>query len=100
MGDDRSQVQAQFGVADQVVAQLVLNIQGIRDAPGPAEAVGPAQPRQAQRPPPGLSELLVDIPFFSAEPAEARVEAKPGALPARKRPQALHRDLKWLRLGV
>src|SRR5579863_9444474 len=50
----------------------------------------------AEDSPAALPELLVQVPFLAAEPAQAGVQPRPGVPPAGKQAQALHLDLEGL----
>ena len=72
----------------------------IRWTEGALEAVDPSQERQTQRSSAALARLLVDIAFFTAKPAELRVEPGPRGAPAREQTQALHGNVEGRRLRV
>src|SRR5262245_43713825 len=87
-------------MADEIVPELIVDGEGIRRAARPVEAMGPAKPGQAKRPPASPAELLEDVALFTPKPPEPRVEAKPGVLATRERAQVLHRDVERLALGI
>lgn len=69
---------ADFFEADEGVADAVFPVVGVGRAYRAVEAVQPAEEGQSERAAAALADFFVDIAFFAAEAAEARVEAGPG----------------------
>src|SRR3990167_5406003 len=91
---DRVQRQPELLVAEDVVADLGPNVQGIRDAVGPAKAVVPAQKREIQTATPGSSIFAMNVALLAAEPAEVRVEPQPSVFTAREQTETLGGNLE------
>src|SRR3954469_6099568 len=100
MRHHRRQVETEFGMAEDVVAELVLDRQRVRRAARSPEPVHPPQPRYAQAAPARLPELLVQVAFLATEAAESRMESRPGVGAATECAETLHRDLERLTFGI
>src|SRR3954467_8273283 len=99
MVEDRGGVKAQLGVAEQVVAQLVLHGQRVGHAARAAEPVHPPQPRQAQAASAGPPDLLVQVALLAAEAPKTRMKSGPRGRPAAERAQPLHRYIERFAAG-
>src|SRR5262249_48341265 len=91
---DRVEGKPQLAPTHQVIPEPVFQCVGIADALRPAEAVQPAEPREAPALTARLAELLLDVELFAAEALEPRIETQPRFLAAGEAPQALHRYRK------
>src|SRR5215203_3301697 len=100
VGQHGGEIQPELGVPDEVIPEFLFDGKRILGARGPAEAMRPLQPGQAQAPPASLPELFVDVAFFPPEAPKHRVEAGPGALPATEGPKALHGYLERFPLRI
>src|SRR5206468_709417 len=84
MRQDRFQVESQLGVADNVVADSVVDKHRVSHAARSVEPMDPAESGEAHTPAPQLPELLVDVTLLAPEAAKIWMESRPGPTAAGK----------------